>query len=179
LSRNPHLREGFIGHIGIARARHHLERQWWLSPLDNLVLGRGIVLDITETSFRDGGGAGAEATRGRIAEAMITMTMMIVTDGITPADVMNDRQLVSGVLRGHLFVATLTSPSPGAVTDDVKATRTHIGSHYHRLAHHDVHTVLLLLVLDLIALGDEAGATVLLCLSIKANTADDRIDDQP
>src|SRR5258706_7279134 len=144
-----------------------------------LVLGRGIVLDTAGTSFRDGEGLGAGAMRDHIVEVIPMMIMMrqIVTHGIiTPVGVMSDHHLVSGVLRDHLGVATLTRPSLGAVTGDMEAIRTHMGSHCHRPAHPVVHIVLLFLVLYLAALAE---APVLTWLLLTGNTSDDRMNHQP
>jgi len=175
LFRDPNSREGSIGHVGIARVRHHLKGQWSFFPLKGPVLGRGIVLETAETSFKDGEGADAEATRDRIMENLTMMIMMrqIVTHGrITPVGVMNDHQLVClDVVRGRPCVATLTRPSLGTVTGDREATCSE--SHDHRLVHHDIQLILLLLVLDLIALADEADAVVLPWLSLEPNTADE------
>ena len=174
--RNPHFREGSIGHVGITRVRHRLKGQWssersrsWSrerprdrrNPLQKW--GRHRVRSY-ERPHHDGPDYDDYDAPDRGPWSY------------HPVGAIKDCQLVSlGVVRGRLCVATLTLLSLSMATGDAEATK----SHDHRFAHHDVQLILLLLALDLITLTDEARAVVLPCLSLEANAADDHIGNPP
>jgi len=83
LFRNPHFREGSIGHVGTTRVRHRLKRQW--SSERSHSRSRERPRD-RRNPLQNGQGAEAEATKDRIMvvlNIMIAMRQIVTHNRIT------------------------------------------------------------------------------------------------